>query len=100
MENREGTVIGIGGLTIACLYYFYKKYSEEAKLYKKSKWIMEENYNKAKRNNFSIDYEGIKSNKEKVAVFFPSITEYTLEKDTFKAFIRSQKNKYYVAQDL
>lgn len=99
MENREGTVIGIGTLTIACLYYFYKKYSEQAKLYKKSKWGMEDNYNKAKRNNFSIDYEAIKSNKEKMAVFFPLVKEYRLEQDTFKAFIRSQKNKYYLPQD-
>ena len=60
---------------------------------------MEDNYNKAKRNNFCIDYEALKSNKEKMAIFFPWIQEYNLEKDTFKAFIRSQKNKYYLPQD-
>lgn len=60
---------------------------------------MEDNYNKAKRNNFAIDYEALQSNREKIAVFFPLVKEYTLEEDTFKAFIRSQKNKYYLPQD-
>ena len=40
---------------------------------------MEDNYNKAKRNNFSIDYEALKSNKEKMPVFFPLVKEYSLE---------------------
>ena len=61
---------------------------------------MEDIYNKAKRNNFLIDYEAIRSNNQKTAVFFPLIGQYKLEQDTFKAFIRSQKITHYVPRDL
>lgn len=34
MDNKEGTIIGIGALALCSLYYFYRQFSKEASNYK------------------------------------------------------------------
>jgi hypothetical protein len=96
MENREGTLMGIGAVAIACLCYFYQQYKEERLEYKAKKKTLEDRCKAIIQNGNRIDFESIKASGQKELVFFPSVTNYQLNAGTFKKIMRNRENKYIV----
>jgi hypothetical protein len=78
MENKEGTVIGLGCIAIGCLCYFFRQYSRDTMYYKQKFDDFAIVNKEAKDNNYYIDYEGIKQSGKKVPVFVTK-TDFTLK---------------------
>lgn len=71
MENREGTLMWVGALAIACLGYFYKQKREERLEYLANKNILQKKCREIIDNGRKIDFERIKESGKKEHVFFP-----------------------------
>lgn len=91
MDNKEGTVIGVGCLAIGCLCYFLNQFQKESDRIRTKRNQLTNSCKASNEKQHHIDYNTLKKSGQKIPVFLPEIDQYRLEQDTYKKFTRQQK---------